>query len=54
MNKLPVGAKHGLSFMDLKYDLYSEFVNAVVCEMCCTGLGYNGTQLYIAHQYFDA
>ena len=36
-----------MSFVNLKLDLYSALVSAVVCDVSCyTGPRYNGTTLY--------
>ena len=42
-------ASYGMSFVNLKFDLYYALVNAVMCEISCfTGPHYNGTRLYSA------
>ena len=43
----PVRVRYGVSFVNLKSDLYSALVNAVVCEIPCNaGPRYNGTRLH--------
>ena len=43
---LPVRVRYGVSFVNLKSDLYSALVNAVECQKSCyTGPCYNGTEL---------
>ena len=41
-----MSVNYGMSFVNLKSDLYSALVNAVVSEICYTGMRYNGTRLY--------
>ena len=40
-------ARYGVSFVNLKSDLYSALVKALESEICYTGLHYNSTQLYV-------